>query len=84
MKRVEYAKSEAGSLKFAIFVVDDQGREEFKQRDSGDENWFPYIPSDEEHSIALELIEELERVADRGCQQLTYEGRGEFRIDWRR
>jgi hypothetical protein len=80
--QVQYAKSEGGSLKFVICVIDEQGREEFKQRDLGDEQWSRCAPSEEERSIAHQLLQQAAADPVTADKHVTYQGRGNLYIDW--
>jgi len=84
MRRIRYAKFERGQQKVVSFEVSDEGVETFSQFDASttELNAQEFDPSDEERTIARQLLDETGSGDVSRLHRITFEGRDDLFIDW--
>ena len=55
--RVHYFRREQGVWKCVIYEVDADGKEDFREQESGEVRWYPFEPSQWERCTARELFQ---------------------------
>lgn len=79
MQRIEYMKVDGGCPKFVVCEIDSSGSERFLERDCRGVDLLPFVPSDDERSVAHRILREASQ--NNGVLTLHHV-QGQLRIDW--